>query len=189
LPTFTAFYDASVLYPAPLRDLLMHLAVTDLFRAKWSDRVHDEWIESLLRKRPDLARERLEKTRRLMDAHVRDCLVENYEGLIPGLYLPDADDRHVLAAAIRGRADVIVTRNLKDFPKPYLWTFGIEPQHPDDFVVHLMDLAPPLVVESARKQRENLVRSPKTVGEFLATLERNELTQTASWLREYAAMI
>lgn len=189
MSSFTAFYDANVLYPAPLRDLLMHLALTDLFRAKWSEKVHEEWMENLLHDRPDLTRENLEKTRRLMDANVRDCLVEDYEHLISGLELPDPNDRHVLAAAIRGGADVIVTLNLKDFPREYLWSFGIEPQHPDDFVVHLLDLATPAVVEAARKQRANLRKSPKTVEEFLATLERNELTQSVSWLREYEAMI
>lgn len=99
---FTALSDACVLYPAPLRDLLMHLALTDLFRAKWTDQIHDEWIRSVLEQRPDLRREQLERTRQLMNAHVRDCLVTGYEDLIPALSLPDPDDRHVLAAAIRG---------------------------------------------------------------------------------------
>jgi predicted nucleic acid-binding protein len=113
---FTALYDACVLYPAPLRDLLMQLALSGRFRAKWTNAIHDEWIRSLLRERPDLKPEQLERTRTLMNAHVRDCLVGNYESLISSLSLPDPDDRHVLAAAIRARADVIVTFNLKDFP-------------------------------------------------------------------------
>ena len=125
---FTALYDACVLYPAPLRDLLMHLALTDLFRAKWTDAIHEEWMRAVLETRPDLTREKLERTRNLMNAHVRDCLVTGYEGLIPGLPLPDPDDRHVLAAAIRGRADVIVTFNLKDFPATTLAPLGIETQ-------------------------------------------------------------
>ena len=113
---FTAFFDASVLYPASLRDLLMRLAVRGLFRAKWSALVHEEWIRGVLADRPDLTRKQLERTRALMDAHVPDSMVTGYEKLIEGLDLPDPDDRHVLAAAIRGRADVIVTCNLKDFP-------------------------------------------------------------------------
>jgi predicted nucleic acid-binding protein len=116
LNSFTAFLDACVLYPAPLRDLLMELAVADLFRAKWSTQVHEEWIEAVLAERADLTRERLQRTRTLMEAHVRDALVSGYEELIESLDLPDPDDRHVLAAAIRGRADLIVTANLKDFP-------------------------------------------------------------------------
>ena len=103
---FAAFYDASVLYPSELRNLLMHLALTGLFRAKWSALVHEEWIGALLRHRPDLSREKLDRTRMLMDLHAVDALVTGYEDLIEGLSLPDPDDRHVLAAAIRGRAQV-----------------------------------------------------------------------------------
>lgn len=122
---FTAFYDANVLYPSELRNLLMHLALTGLFRAAWSNGVHEEWIVALLRNRPDLTREKLERTRMLMDQHAMDALVTGYEDLIPVLHLPDPDDRHVLAAAIRGRADVIVTINIRDFPADVLAPFGI----------------------------------------------------------------
>jgi hypothetical protein len=119
--SFTAFYDANVLYSAPLRDLLMHLALTDLFRAKWSNKVHEEWMENLLRKRPDLTRENLEKTRRLMDADVRDYLVEDYAHLISGLELPDPDDRHVVAAAIRGRSAQHLARARRLFGETSPW--------------------------------------------------------------------
>jgi predicted nucleic acid-binding protein len=123
---FTAFYDANVLYPAELRNLLMHLAMTGLFRARWSAGVHEEWITGLLRNRPDLSREKLERTRMLMDKHAEDALVTGYEDLIEGLQLPDPDDRHVLAAAIWARADVIVTANVRDFPADILTPFEIE---------------------------------------------------------------
>ena len=123
---YTAIFDACVLYPAPLRDLLMHLALTDLLRAKWTEAIHEEWIRSVLKNRPDLTRRQLERTRQLMNAHVRDCLVADYEDLIPVLTLPDPDDRHVLAAAIRSSADVIVTFNLADFPPEVLKKWGIE---------------------------------------------------------------
>src|SRR4051794_31839436 len=98
--TFTAVYDACVFYPAPLRDLLMQLAMTDLVRARWSDQIHEEWIRNLQENRPDIRKGALERIRDLMNAHVRDCLVSGHEGLICGLSLPDPDDRHVLAAAI-----------------------------------------------------------------------------------------
>jgi len=163
---FTALYDACVLYPAPLRDLLMHLAMTDLFRARWTDRIHDEWIRNVLTKRPDLKQEQLERTRRLMNAHVLDCLVTGYESLIDGLTLPDPNDRHVLAAAIRVGADVIVTYNLDDFPDKILDPLGIEPQHPDIFVTHLLDLDVPAVCAAARRHRQSLKKPPKTVDEF-----------------------
>ena len=102
---FTVVYDACVLYPAPLRDLLMRLALTDLYRARWSDQIYQEWMTAVLRNRPDLSREQLERTRSLMNAHVRDALVNGHQPLIPALELPDPDDRHVLAAAIKCGAD------------------------------------------------------------------------------------
>ena len=122
----TALYDANVLYPAPLRDLLMHLALTDLFRAKWSEQIHEEWIRNVLKSRADLTKAQLERTRQLMNENVRDCLVAGYEALIPALSLPDPDDRHVLAAAIQGQANVIVTYNLKDFLPGVLSEHGVE---------------------------------------------------------------
>lgn len=187
---FTAFYDANVLYPAELRSLLMHLALIGLFRAKWSADVHEEWISNLLQRRPDLTRDKLERTRMLMDKHAIDALVTGYEDLIPGLQLPglqlpDPNDRHVLAAAIRGHADVIVTMNLRDFPSDTIGSFGIEAQHPDEFVLHLLDLAPGAVVAAAQNHRDSLKNLPKTVAEYLETLERQGLTQTASVLREH----
>jgi predicted nucleic acid-binding protein len=186
---FTAFYDACVLYPAPLRDLLMHLAVTDLFRAKWTDEIHEEWIRNLLKNRADLRREQLERTRDLMNANVRDCLVTGYEELIPALALPDPNDRHVLAAAIRSRTDVIVTFNLKHFPDSVLTTYGMDAQHPDEFVTHLLHLAAPTVCAAAKRQRQNLKNPPKTVEEYFAALERQGLAQTAACLRRFAELI
>src|SRR5258707_12488414 len=108
----------------------MHLALIGLFRAKWSADVHEEWISNLLKKRPDLARDKLERTRMLMDKHAVDALVTGYEDVIPGLRLPDPDDRHVLAAAIRGPADVIATSTLRDFASVTIGSFVIEVQEP-----------------------------------------------------------
>ena len=187
MASFTALYDACVLYPAPLRDLLMHLAMTDLFRARWTDQIHDEWIRNVLANRPDLKRDQLERTRRLMNAHVLDCLVTGYENLIDGLALPDPNDRHVLAAAIRSGADVIVTYNLGDFPKQILDPVGIEAQHPDVFVARLFDLDAPAVCAAARRQRQSLKNPPKTVDEFFEILARQRLPQTVAKLQKFAA--
>ena len=184
--TFTALYDACVLYPAPLRDLLLELALTDLFRAKWSSQIHDEWIRAVLQDRPDLTAVQLHRTRDLMDLHARDCLVEDFEELIPSLALPDPNDRHVLAAAIRGRADVIVTYNLTDFPDKELQKYGITPQHPNEFILHLFNLAPSIVCAAARTHRARLKHPPKTTTEYLDTLERQSLTQFVASLRPYA---
>lgn len=185
MSSFTAFFDANVLYGSTLRNLLMYLAMTGLFRAKWSNDVHEEWMTRLLENRPDLSREKLERTRMLMDKHAVDALVTGYEDLIEGLHLPDPDDRHVLAAAIRGRADVIVTSNVRDFPAEVLTPFEIETQHPDEFILHLVDLAPGVVMTAAQRHRESLKNPAKTVEEYLEMLEREGLTETVSVLREY----
>lgn len=182
---FGAFYDANVLYPSELRNFLMHLALTGLFRAKWSAAVHEEWIYNLLQKRPDLSRAKLERTRMLMDKHATDAVVTGYEDLVPGLQLPDPGDRHVVAAAIRGRADVIVTMNLKDFPATILTPLGLEAQHPDEFIVHLLNLDREAVVAAAQTHQQSLKNPPKTVEEYLDTLERQELKRTVSVLRRY----
>lgn len=118
-----------------------------------------------------------------MNAHVRDCLVEDYERLIDTLTLPDPDDRHILAAAIKGRADVIVTFNLADFPASTLGSYGIEAQHPDEFIGHLMDTASSEVCAAARRVRARLRRPPFSVFEYLEALERRGLISTAVNLR------
>jgi predicted nucleic acid-binding protein len=189
MATFTALYDSCVLYPAPLRDLLMRLALTDLFRARWTDRIHEEWMRKVLEDRPDLSRGQLDRTRDLMNAHVRDCLVVGYEPIIEGLALPDPDDRHVVAAAIRARADVIVTYNLKDFPNPHLAGFGIEAQHPDEFISHLIDLAPGPVCATAKRHREALKNPPKSVEEYLDALAAQRLPDTVSRLSEFEHLL
>ena len=185
MATFAAFYDANVLYPAELRNFLMHLALSGLFRAKWSAAVHEEWITNLLLNRPDLSRQKLERTRMLMDRHAIDALVTGYERLIPGLHLPDPNDRHVLAAAMRGGADVIVTMNLKDFPAEILEPLGIEAQHPDDFILRLLGLVPGLVVAAAEAHRLSMKNPAKSIVEYLETLARQGLTQTVAVLREH----
>ncbi len=186
---FTVVYDACVLYPAPLRSLLMYLALTDLFRAKWTDAIHDEWMRNVLKDYPEIPREKLERTRDLMNAHVRDCLVTGYEDLIEALTLPDPNDRHVLAAAIRSGADVIVTANLADFPADVLEKYGIEAQHPDEFIMHQLDFAPNLVCSAAKKQRESLKKPALTVEQYLESLERQGLAQTVAALRPFAELI
>ncbi len=189
MSTFTALYDACVLYPAPLRDLLMRLALTDMFRARWTNDIHEEWIRNLLVNRTDLKREQLERTRGLMDSNVRDCLVTGYDDLIEGLELPDSNDRHVLAAAIRTRASVIVTFNLSDFPRSCLEKYGIEAQHPDKFIVNLFDLNPAASLGAAKKQRAALRNPTKTVDEFLDVLAKQNLPETVSRLRQLAELI
>ena len=113
--------------------------MTPLVRARWTDRIHQEWIENLLANRPDLSRERLEETRDKMNK-LPDCLISDYEGLEHSLELKDPNDRHILAAAIQGGAQAIVTYNLSDFPESQLAKHHIEALHPDEFLMGLVDL-------------------------------------------------
>jgi predicted nucleic acid-binding protein len=181
---FTAVYDACVLYPAPLRDLLMELALTDSFRARWSEEIHQEWIRNVLKNRSDLNESQLLRTKAFMDANVRDALVTDFESLIPSLKLPDENDRHVLAAAIRCSAGVIVTFNLKDFPSDYLSTFGVEAQHPDEFILYLLDLYPVQVCSAAEKVRQRLRNPVMNPEKYLENLLRQSLPQTVSRMKE-----
>lgn len=189
MSNFVALYDACVLYPAPLRDLLMHLAISDLFRARWTARIHEEWIRNLLTKRADLSREQLERTRDLMDASVPDCLITDYEGLEADLLLPDPDDRHVLAAAILGHAGTIVTYNLKDFPAALLAPQGITAQHPDEFIVHTFGISPAAVIAAVRNHRASLAHPPKGVEEMLDCYLKQGLVTTVGLLRPHAAYL
>ena len=186
---FTVVYDACVLYPAPLRSFLMYLAVTDPYHARWTNDIHEEWMRNVVKDHADIPREQVERIRDLMNFYVRDCLVTGYEPLIGGLALPDQDDRHVLAAAILSGADTIVTFNLKDFPENALKPYGIEAQHPDEFLNCQLDLAPNVVCAAAKRHRGRLKNPPMNVEEYLTSLERRGLAQTVSSLREYAELI
>lgn len=178
-----AVLDACVLYPAPLRDLLMRTAATEIYQPRWTDRIHEEWIRNVLGDRPDLSREQLERTRELMNNAIPDCLVSEFEGLIEGLSLPDLGDRHVLAAAIRGGAQLIVTSNLRDFPAEVLSVYEIEARHPDLFLSELIELYPGEVTAAALGQWRSLKHPSKTRDEFLGALERQGLARTVAALR------
>ncbi|OAN46090.1 PIN domain-containing protein [Magnetospirillum moscoviense] len=187
---FTVVLDACVLYPAPLRDLLMQLTLSDLFRARWSEQIHAEWMNNLIEKRPELKREDLERVRDLMNLHARDSLVSGHEPMIDVIEnCPDANDRHVIAAAYHCRADAIVTFNLKDFPAAALEPYGLEVIHPDDFVRYQFDLDLARVLESVRTCRARLKNPPKTVQDYLDTLEAQRLPKTVSELRKFATIL
>lgn len=187
--SYTALLDANVLYPAPVRDLLLQLAVSDLYKARWTADIHKEWIENLIENEPHRSRLDLERTRELMDRATRDALVTGYESLIPALKLPDPNDRHVLAAAIVGNCHVIVTANLKDFPKEALEPFGIDVQHPDEFLCNHLHLGQGVFCGCVQKVRQRLKNPPYTVTEYLDTLTRNGLVATASELQPFAELL
>ena len=186
---FTALLDANILYPAPMRDIFLQLAVDDLFRAKWTVDIHREWIDALIRNEPHRDRAALERTRDLMDQATRDCLITGYETIISTLDLPDPDDCHVLAAAIVGRCDVIVTSNLRDFPEAAVGPYGIEVQHPDDFLSNHLELMPGPFCDAIRKIRARLVAPPVTAQDYLATLAGLGLVVTAAELAPFSALL
>jgi len=132
---FIVIYDANVLCPGSLRDLLIRVAQAGLVQAKWTDRILDETFRNLKLNRPDLDPVKLDRTRELMNKAIRDVLVVDYEPLIEIVDLPDSDDRHVLAAAIKAHAQLIVTDNTKDFPEPALAAWNVEAKSADDFVL------------------------------------------------------
>ncbi|MCL2463509.1 MAG: PIN domain-containing protein [Micrococcales bacterium] len=130
-------YDANVLYPSTLRDVLVRVGLARLVQPKWTEQILDEVFDNLRANRPELDPARLARTRDLMNASLRDVVVTGYERYIRQIELPDPDDRHVVAAAIRARMQVIVTKNLRDFPAGALSRWGIRAQHPDGFLSDL----------------------------------------------------
>ncbi|WP_445259331.1 PIN domain-containing protein [Nocardioides aurantiacus] len=179
---FVVLYDANVLYPSTLRDVLIRVGMAGLVQAKWTEQILDETFVHLKENRPDLDPEKLDRTRVLMNRAIRDVLVTGYEPLIESLELPDPDDRHVLAAAIRSQAQVIVTFNLPDFPEEVLSGWDIEAKHPDDFLIdqfHIDALALHRIIQDIADTRKN---ADTGSSEVLDSLE-HDAPQTAAVLR------
>ena len=153
-------------------------------RARWSEAILDECFRNIAAQRPELPPEALARTRALMNRAVPDCLVTGYEHLIEGLELPDRDDRHVLAAAIRASAQAIVTFNLKDFPEHILARYDMERKHPDEFVLDSIDLAPGAVVQCVTAQAAALRAPPVLLPDLLDTPRRLGLVQSVARLRD-----
>jgi predicted nucleic acid-binding protein len=181
---FTAILDACVLYPAPVRDILLCLAEQQLYQPKWSDRIQKEWKRNLLDNRPDLADTQLEYTINQMNRAFPDAEIGDYASLVKRLLLPDKDDRHVLAAAIRSRADIIITFNLKDFPAKELGKFDVEAVHPDRFIINLIDLNQGSVLRAFKQQIQQLTHPKKTEKEVLDILYNCNLKQTVKHIGE-----
>jgi hypothetical protein len=184
-----AVLDANVLYPAVLRDLLMQFAVAGLFQARWTDQIEDEWTRNLLADRPDISAAQIAITQTLMARAVPDARVHGHEPLMADILLPDPNDRHVVAAAVRARGGVIVTRNLRDFPASALEPWGLVALHPDLFVMGLAAAEPLKVIASVRSCRIRLIRPPVSVDRYLSVLLRHELIATAGFLRAHAKLL
>jgi predicted nucleic acid-binding protein len=189
-PTYTAILDACVLYPLATADALMSLTAAGLFAAKWTTRIESEWIRALEADRPDL-KGRLELRRDAMRLAAVDWQVpaRAWRRIEPSLSLPDSNDAHVLAAAIAGHADGIVTSNLKDFPAEILDEYGIEAIHPDTFILNYFDLDLLTTLSAFKLMRARRRKPAESPLDFAAALERNGLPQTAERLREAADLI
>ena len=188
ISTFTALFDANILFGARVRSLLMELAMSGLFRPRWSEDIHREWMTAVSKKR-DIPIAQLEPTRIAMDESVPDGLVTGYQPLISSLNVPDPDDRHVLAAAIRCHASVIVTFNEQDFPGELLDSYGIHTRHPDQFILDVDGVDPGVLVESARADLAHYQRPPLSVDEYIDGLRAAGLPKTADYLKKTKVLL
>jgi len=179
-----AVFDACILYPFHLRNIVVQAAVDRLIEARWTDAIHDEWIRNLAGDKPSIPVARLQATRRLMNDALPGATVVGYQDLVPTVSLPDPDDRHVVAAAIAAGASIIVTWNLRDIPATVLRKHGLRRQTPDAFLADLYDAAPDLMVGSLANARRNLKKSPVSVGEFIDILDTQKLTRLVTRLRK-----
>jgi predicted nucleic acid-binding protein len=182
-----AIYDACFLYPFHLRNVLVQCAVDGLVEARWTDEIHAEWVRNLAANSPGTSLKRLQATRDLMKAVLPDADITGYRTLVPGLSLPDPDDRHVLAAAIAGKATLIVTWNLKHFPTTDLWSHGVVAISPDDFLVGLHSSYRNELIASVKRARLNLRKTLPSVDEFINALKAQGLAAFSAILRRKAA--
>lgn len=170
--SYTAILDASVLVPRFLSNFLLWLADVDLYRARWSEDIHSEWISGRA-KRFGVPIEESKTRRQKMDEEFPHGLVCDYQVLIEGLELPDPNDRHVLAAAIKCGANAIVTSNLKDFPVAVLARFEIQPINQDDFVldqIGLTGISAHLVAIAVVRHKKSFTRSRKNWRQYFEAM-------------------
>ena len=182
---FTAILDANVLYPNYLRDILIECAHRELYRAKWTEKITEEWVENLLKNRPDIPRIKIDRLCQLMEKAVPDSLIQNYESIIPSLTLPDPNDRHILAAAIIGHADMIVTNNIKDFPQTELGKYNIESIVPDKFLVHQFHLNPHKFMAAIVECSDRIMGQDGQIKEYLLSLINNGLIETVDLVTDF----
>ena len=177
LGRYSAFLDANVLHPAFLRATLLWFADDRLLRPVWSADVLGEWRRSVKARHADMDDAKLDALQANFVTHFPDAEVTGYQPFIEGLTLPDKDDRHVLAAAIVGRCNGIITANLKHFPSEVVGTFGIEVVHPDDFIVNVIDLDENRALAALRRHRAAMTKTSLSPDDYLACFERCGLIQ------------
>lgn len=177
---FTCVLDTNIIYPIVVRDILFWFAHYDLFTPKWSQHIFDEWHKLMQSKGINESEARRRSS--VATKAFPDALVTHYEGLINSLELPDPKDRHVLAAAIKTNANLIVTNNLKDFPRPYLEKFGLSAKSADDFLTDIIDLNTHLATKAFREMVMHRSNPPMDIYQVLDSLRKNGLLQTANYL-------
>jgi len=177
---FTCVLDTNVIYPIEIRDLLFWFAHFELFTPKWSKHIFDEWEEVMARK--GISEQEAKRRSNIANQAFPDALVTNYESLIGTVDLPDEKDRHVLAAAIKVNANIIVTNNLKDFPKDCLAAFGLTARSADDFLADIIDLNHERAVEAFRRMVVNRRNPAMDEYRVLENLRKNGLKNTADYL-------
>lgn len=177
---FKCVLDTNVIYPIEIRDLLFWFAYYEMFTPKWSEHIFDEWKDVMIRK--GISQEEANKRAEKANIAFPDALVTNYSGLINSLELPDPKDRHVLAAAIKTNANVIVTNNIKDFPKDYLASFGLTAKTADDFLTDIIDLNPEQAVKAFRQLVLNRRNPDLDEFQVLDILRNRGLKDTADFL-------
>ncbi len=166
---FSALLDADALFSAAVRDLLLRAAEAGLYRPLWTEQILEEMRNAILRKRKDLALRDMRRLVTHMRAAFPEAEVSGYRALIPAMG-NNKDDRHVLAAAVAGRADVIVTWNTRHFPRSACEPYGVDVQTPDEFLVHAIHLRPDRMVWVVRRQAADLRKPPMDLDEILDRL-------------------
>jgi predicted nucleic acid-binding protein len=184
---YSAVLDACVLHPVWMKGALLWMAEEGLYRPLWSAQILDEWQISLARRFPDLAPEKLARQRELMIGGFEEALVSIPEELLkfPQDILPDPKDNHVLFAAICGRADAIVTTNLKDFPADIMRDFELEVRHPDDFLLDIITLDGKRAVAALQNHRNSLTKSNPNAVDYVERARVCQLIQTHAKLQDY----
>jgi predicted nucleic acid-binding protein len=163
---FPVYFDTCALYGAILKDLFLELAELGAFRPLWSADVLRELEKNLAAKvSPTAARNRVNAMREAFP----DALVEGYEALIDTMTC-DPKDRHVLAAAVRANAEVVVTFNLRDFPPESTDPFDVEIVHPDGFLLDQFDLYPLHVLRALDNISSAYEAPPMSVDQILDAL-------------------
>jgi predicted nucleic acid-binding protein len=180
--TFPAFLDTCVLYPVYLCDTLLRLAEAEAYRPLWSADVFTELRRNLVER--GVREERVDRRIGEMVRSFPDAMVTGYEALT-GDMTNDPKDRHVLAAAVRAHAEVIVTFNVTDFPEAALKPYDVAAIHPDEFLLDQLDLYPRQTIEVLEQQAASYRREPTTVGRLLPLLDRTGLPKFAAEVRRH----